>query len=276
MTSMSCPTTQTWHPDVTLSTSCSSARWQPVPLRQSIYRPWPCRQRNPLRLLERLEDDRRSDCPQRTCGWYALSGRFRLTTDSELTARRCAIALDNLTTSSLSPQLVVSNPGGTIEERVEFGPVEGGTSVVTVGFANSGQAPLHIYAPVITGTNVALVDPPTAGYVLLPGESTDLQVELLNPSQPANATLQISSDDPRAITVQPESYIPRDGRIGAPAARFGLWCRPRRLCDDALRKGSRPVAGVERIQVLDGGSCRRSEDKDCRSGDLGFFRTPLW
>jgi hypothetical protein len=46
------------------------------------------------------------------------------------------------------------------------------------------------------GSNVALVNPPTAGYVLLPGESTDLQVELLDRSQPANAKLQISSDDP--------------------------------------------------------------------------------
>ena len=203
---------------------------------------------------------------------------FRLTTDSGADSATVAVALDNLTTSSLSPQLVVSNPGGPIEGgTVEFGPVEGGTSVVTVGFANSGQAPLHIYAPVLTGTNVALVNPPTAGYVLLPGESTDLQVKLLNPSQPANATLQISSDDPAQSPYNLSLTYPGTVESVAPAARFGLWCRPRRLCDDALRKGSRPVAGVERIQVLDGGSCRRSEDKDCRSGDLGFFRTPrLW
>ncbi len=122
---------------------------------------------------------------------------FRLSTDSGADGATVAVAMDNLKTSSLSPQLVVSNPGGSVEGgAVNFGPATGGTGVETIQFANSGQAPLHIYAPVLVGSNVALVNPPAAGYVLLPGESTDLQVELLDRSQPANAKLQISSDDP--------------------------------------------------------------------------------
>jgi Domain of unknown function (DUF4214) len=122
---------------------------------------------------------------------------FRLSTDSVADGATVAVALDHLTTSRLTPKLVVSSASADIQGgTVNFGPANGSTGVETIQLANSGQAPLHVYAPVLTGTNAALVNPPLVGYVLLPGESTDLQVQVLDPSQPANASLRISSDDP--------------------------------------------------------------------------------
>lgn len=111
---------------------------------------------------------------------------FRLTTDTAADGAAVAVALDRLSTTNLAPKLAVSNPTGSLTA---------GTGVETISIANTGQAPLHITAPVLSGTNVVLVNPTTVGYVLQPGTSTDIQVKLVNPSAPAQATLTIPSDD---------------------------------------------------------------------------------
>ncbi len=116
---------------------------------------------------------------------------FLLTTSATSDGATVAVALDNLTTVNLQPKLTISTPTGSLTT---------GSGIETVSIANKGQVPLHVLAPTLSGTNVVLINPPAVGYVLLPGDSTDVQFKLVSKGQAASATLTLSSDDPAHST----------------------------------------------------------------------------
>lgn len=123
---------------------------------------------------------------------------FRLTTDAKSSGEAVAVALDNLRVTDLTPQVAISGPGGKASsDTIDFAPVvAGGSNVATLKLADTGLAPLHIATTEIVGTGFAIVAPPAGGYTIVPGDSIEVRVRLLDPTRPASATLQVASDDP--------------------------------------------------------------------------------
>ena len=52
----------------------------------------------------------------------------------------------------------------------------------------------------LAGAGFALPDSPAGPFTLNPGDSVPIQVQLLDPTQPASAALQVASDDPTQPT----------------------------------------------------------------------------
>ncbi len=119
---------------------------------------------------------------------------FLLTNDLAGTGQAVAVALDNLRVSQPSPQLGISDSpsGGAPTGPLVFGA---GTVSATVNLSNPGAAPVIVNSVSIAGAGFTLPNGPTGPFTLEPGDVVPVEVQLLDPTQPASAALQITSDD---------------------------------------------------------------------------------
>jgi hypothetical protein len=125
---------------------------------------------------------------------------FRLTNDRDGTGEAVAAAIDNLKIAQPTPQLAPSIAGVPAGGPLVFGPDTGGTGTATIDLANSGAAALILSSVSLAGAGFTLPNAPSAPFDLDPGQSLNLQVQLLDPTQPASAALTITSDDPTQPT----------------------------------------------------------------------------
>ena len=106
------------------------------------------------------------------------------------------MALDNLVVTPLQPALQVSTPGDTVSNgTVVFGPGTAGSTSTMVVLTNNGAVPLHGSGLILSGSGFTLGGTDTGPFILYPGQSTDIPVSVVDPTQPAAGSLEISSDD---------------------------------------------------------------------------------
>ncbi len=121
---------------------------------------------------------------------------FLLTTDASTSGESVAVALDNLVVTPLLPALQVSPPGDTVSNgTLVFGPGTDGSTSATVVLTDNGTVPLHGSGLMLSGTGFTLRGTDTGPFILYPGQSTDIPVSVVDPTQSASGSLQISTDD---------------------------------------------------------------------------------
>lgn len=126
--------------------------------------------------------------------------QFRLIQDSG-SGEQVAVALDRILYVPSRAEMTASvNAGDISDGAIDFGPDTLTATTAELNVANTGDLVLVVGEVGIDSSAFTIVEPIT-GLVVLPGDSIDLQIEVADPTQAANATLTISAENPAVAPV---------------------------------------------------------------------------
>jgi hypothetical protein len=139
--------------------------------------------------------------------------QVRLIADTA-SGEQVAVALDRVTFHSGSAILTPGVPEGDISDgSIDFGTDTPAPESAMLHVENTGDELLIVSDASIDSPAFTIAQPPI-GLAVAPGGSFDLQIAVVDPSQPATATLSIVADDPDVSpVVLTLSYEPSSGNV---------------------------------------------------------------
>ena len=133
-------------------------------------------------------------------GWYSLV--FEYYSDNGAGGEIVQVGLDNLDVVDATAVAEFSAPGADLADgQLNFGPDTNAAAETTVTLTNTGGATLDVQRIELVGAAFTIVDGPTGGFVMGPGQSVPVRVRFDAPGVAVSSMLRVLTGDDANATV---------------------------------------------------------------------------